>query len=394
MLTYGTIGGLERMCLPVLFKEMSLDLGLNPVSLGLIWGSDALAGVFIGLPGGLLADRFGLKRTLTVVCLIGGLFSALRGFSSGFPMLVFSNFLFGLTSVIVHGIIPKTTAVWFERKQLGFTNALLNISLTGGGMIGTMFAATLLSPLPGGWRNVIFLLSAPAILIGLLWLFTGREPDKSESPSNAISTVPFRQAFSRVIRIREVWAIGLIQITLWGSLMGFSGYLPYYLRDIGWTAVSADSAITVSNAATLAGMIPMVFIANRLRSHKKILILSMVSLGASFAALPFVQGASVFAVLILGGFLRSAAMPLCITLLVQFKGVGTTYSGTAMGLSVSLGMLGPFLASPLGNSFSDISPGAPFLFWAGLALSSLPLFMVIKGETKEKEGFFQPRVET
>lgn len=48
--------------MPVLFKEISDDLGLSVAQIGTIWGLDPLAGVFIGLPGGLLADRFVLNE--------------------------------------------------------------------------------------------------------------------------------------------------------------------------------------------------------------------------------------------------------------------------------------------------------------------------------------------
>ena len=95
MLTYGVVTGVDRMCLPVLFKEISTDLGLNTVSLGTIWGMDPLAGIFVGLPAGLLVDRFGIKRTLTVVCILGGIFCALRGLSINFLTLAASMFLFG-----------------------------------------------------------------------------------------------------------------------------------------------------------------------------------------------------------------------------------------------------------------------------------------------------------
>ena len=79
MLTYGVIAGLERMCLPVLFKQISTDLHLNVVSVGTIWGLDPLAGVFVGLPGGLLIDRFGIKRTMVVVFLLSQNIQRLEG---------------------------------------------------------------------------------------------------------------------------------------------------------------------------------------------------------------------------------------------------------------------------------------------------------------------------
>jgi MFS family permease len=84
MMTYAIVAGVARMCMPVLFKEIGIDLNLDITAIGAIWGMDPLAGVFIGLPGGLLADRFGTKRTITVLCILAGVFGAMRGFSSNF----------------------------------------------------------------------------------------------------------------------------------------------------------------------------------------------------------------------------------------------------------------------------------------------------------------------
>jgi len=63
--------------MPVLFKEISDTLHLSVGDIGVVWGMDPLAGVFVGLPAGLLADRFGIKKTLTILCILAGIFGAL-----------------------------------------------------------------------------------------------------------------------------------------------------------------------------------------------------------------------------------------------------------------------------------------------------------------------------
>ena len=50
--------GMPRMCLPVLFKEISEDLNLSLVQIGIVWGMISMAGLLVTLIGGLLADRF------------------------------------------------------------------------------------------------------------------------------------------------------------------------------------------------------------------------------------------------------------------------------------------------------------------------------------------------
>jgi NNP family nitrate/nitrite transporter-like MFS transporter len=263
-------------------------------------------------------------------------------------------------------------------------------------MTATMLSATVLSPLLGGWRNVLILLGAPAVIIGLLWLFTGREPRKDERIDSSATSVPFRQALSQIIRIKEVWIMGFIQLCLWGTYTGTNGYIPMYLRNIGWTPAAADTAMTVLIGSLAVGMIPMMLLSNRLRADKATLIFSLIVLAISLVLLPFVQDRFVYPLLIVSSFLRSASTPLCSVLIFRIKGVGSTYAGSAMGLTSTLGMVGSFAAPPLGNSLAEISDGAPFIFWAALTTAALPLFLFINRDaaslpSSSRRSLPQPR---
>jgi predicted MFS family arabinose efflux permease len=381
MLTYGIITGAARLCMPVLFKQISDDLGLSLVAIGTIWGMDPLAGIFIGLPGGLLADRFGVRRTLVVLCILAGIFGALRGLSVNFMTMATTMFLFGLTTAATPSVVPKMTADWFSGQRLGMANALLNVAWSVGAMAATMFSATVFSPWLGGWRPVMFLYGAPAMILGFLWLTTVREPDFSQTADIKPASVPFREALSKVARMKEVWIIGLITLANWGAGMGYIGYLPLYLRNIGWTPASADTALTVLNGATSIGVIPMVMLSDKLGSRKAIVSISVASLALSLTLLPLVNTTGVWILLIAGGLLRSGSSALISVMIFEIQGVGSTYGGTATGLANTVSMVGAFLGPPLGNSFADTNPGYPFFFWAGITAASMPLLFFLKNRT-------------
>jgi len=380
-LTYAIIAGVNRMCMPVLFKEIGDSLHLSVTNIGTVWGMDPLAGVFVGLPAGLLADRFGIKKTLTVLCIMAGIFGALRGFSNSFLTLSVTMFLFGLMSAAAPAIIPKVTAEWFSGKRLALTNALLNVMWSLGSMFATITTATFFSPFLGGWQNVLFLYGAPAVLLGLLWLFTGRERNHSISTSEETTlSVPFRQAFSHVIRIKEVWLIGIITLTNWGASMGLFGYLPYYLESIGWSKAAAGNTITVFSGLMLAGSIPMALLSDKLKTRKGVLILSMAALVMCLFLIPFVNATAIWIIIIIGAFLRSGASSLFNVMIFEHKDIGSKYGGTAIGLASTVSMIGAFIAPPIGNSLESIGPEWPFIFWGGLALLGIPLMMLIKSK--------------
>jgi DHA1 family multidrug resistance protein-like MFS transporter len=268
--------------------------------------------------------------------------------------------------------------VWFSGRNLGLTNALINVAWAIGAMMATMLSATVLSPLLGGWRNVLFLFGAPAIIISLLWLTTGREPHESELPATPVSEVPLRQALSRVVRIKDVWIIGLIALAQWGTNTGLIGYLPLYLRGIGWTPTQADSALAVLSGVSCIGVVPMVLLSDRLGTRKGILIISIIVMLISVGLLPFAHGLTIWMLLIIGSLVRMGASALFNILTLEIKGVGGTYGGTAIGLVSTMGMFGAFLAPPLGNRLADIDLGLPFIFWALLPALALIGFFFIK----------------
>ena len=379
-MAYFLIAGVSRMCMPVLFKEISIDLGLSMVAIGVVWGMDPLAGVLIGLPSGLLADRFGVKRTMVAVCIMAGIFGAVRGLSFNFVTMAMTMFLFGLMAATTPSIVPKVTAVWFQGRELGISNALLNIVWGLGAMSSTMFSATFLSPLLGSWRNVMFLYGIPCVLLGLLWLITGREPVSEDGTFKRASSIPLRQSLSSVLKIKPVWIIGLITLTFWGSSMGMIGYLPVYLRDVGWSPLAADSAITVLSGVSTLGAIPVVLIADRFGSRKGVMIMSIMLMTSTMGLLPFITGIGVWILLVLNGFLRTGLLALFNVMVLENREVGIAYSGTAVGLVSTFGMIGAFLAPPLGNSLTAFGPGLPFILWAVLSGMGLPLFLFLRDE--------------
>jgi MFS family permease len=378
MVSYGVITGLDRMCMPVLFKEISTDINLSMVAIGTVWGMDPLAGVFIGLPSGLLADRFGVKKTLVVLCVLAGVFGALRGFSVNFLTMAITMFLFGLMAAASPSVMPKMTAEWFSGRQVSLANAFINVAWALGAMSATMFSATVVAPAIGGWRNVLFLYGAPTVMLGLLWLFTGREPERHELVTTLpAAVVPFRESLAHVLHSKQVWIIGLLNLATWGANTAFIGYLPLYLEGQGWTEIAADSTVTVISGVGMIGSIPAVIIAER-TSRKGILTLAFAALAISIGLIPLVNVTGVWLLIIFGGLMRSGSQALLTVLIFETEGIGSRYGGAAIGLANTIGMSGAFLAPPIGNSLHAISAGTPLFFWGAMAAAGLPLVYMIK----------------
>lgn len=377
-LTHTFAVAMPMMSLPVLFKEISVELDLNLVQIGTVWGMIPLAGIFVVLIGGLLGDRFGVKRTLSTLCFLAGLAGALRGLSGSFISLATTMFLFGILNASIPINVHKVASIWFPGRHLGLANGILSLGMGLGLTAGAMISATILSPLLGGWRNVLLLYGAISIGISILWLLTRSELGQVESPSGYAGTVLFRQALSRVVRIRGVWFLGLIMLGQMACTTGMIGYLPLYLRGIGWTAASADGALAASNSASMMLVIPMALLSDKLGSRKTILLAAMLITASGVGLLSVVGGAMVWVSVIIASIARDGFMAVTITMITETEGVGAAYAGTALGLAMTLSRVGGIISPPVGNSLAGINPGLPFIFWAALAAVALFGFHFLK----------------
>jgi cyanate permease len=375
-LTYTCAMGMPRMCMPVLFKEISVDLGLNLVQIGGIWGTDFLSGIITGLAGGLLGDRFGVRKVLSAACLLAGGAGALRGLSSGFTSLAATTFLFGFIVAVIPVNVVKTVGIWFSGRHLGLANGIAGVGMATGFVAGSMLSATLLSPLLGGWRWVLLLYGTLSALMSVLWFFTVREPGQVVS-GGFTSRLTFRQTFLRVVRLKRVWLIGLALAGHNSCINSMLGYLPLYLREEGWPAAGADGTVAAFHGVSMLGAIPLALISDRLGSRKIVLIPAVLITTASVALLSGAHDQTVWLFVILPGLFRDGFMAIILSMVIEVKGVGAAYAGTAAALVLAVSQLITFVGPPLGNSLAGFHPGLPFVFWGALALvTPISLYLV------------------
>jgi len=367
-LTHTFAVAMPVMCLPVLFKEISGDLGLSLTQVGIIWGLSYLPGVIVSLIGGTLGDRFGTKRTLSVLCVLAGLAGALRGWSGDFFTLAATALVFGFLFPAIPTNVHKTCGVWFPSRQLGLANGIVSMGMALGFTAGSMVSATLLSPWLGGWRHVLFFYGMISIVVGGLWRLTPAAPTSHNKSPEEKKGIPMSQALGRVIRLKNIWLLGLALLGLGGCIQGMLGYLPLHLRSLGWDGPAADSALGTFHAVSMSFVILIALLSDRIGSRKKILVISATMLIAGTGLLSIAGGLLVWTAVVLAGSVRDGFMAVFMTLVIETRGVGPDYAGTALGIVLIFSALGSLIAAPLGNSLVKVNPGLPFILWAAMGL--------------------------
>lgn len=393
-LTFTFTVAMQQICMSVLFKEIAGDLGMSLVQVGLIWGTPAVAGLLVVFFAGLLSDRYGAPRVMGIACILAGTLGALRGTTDGFLTLALVTFFFALPMWVIPSSVFKVTATWFSGRRLVVANGVVSAGMGLGFTVGSLISATTLSPLLGSWRGVLFLYGGISVIMGLLWLLTVKEHHHVHLGA-APTKVPLRQSIARIFPIKSIWLLGLTMLGFSGCVLGVIGYLPTYLRDIGWTAASADGALTVFNAMSTLGVIPLALLSAKIGLRKAVTFPVLIVTIVGVALLPLVGDAMVWVIMVLIGVSRDGFMAVALTISTETEGVGVVYAATAMGLTQTILNIGSLSSPALGNSLADpTNPAAPYPFfvWAAFGLLALIAFCFVKETGWRNEP--QQRVKT
>ena len=381
-----TLSGFIAMGFPTtgisaLFSEIADTLDLDLIQIGMIWGVGSLMGIFTSLLGGAFIDYFGTRRTLVLLCLATGVSGALRGFAFDFWSLFFSSFLFGMVQPILPMNFVKLNREWFRSRQLGFAAGVMSAGFATGLMLGSRLSATVLSPLLGGWRAVLIFLGLCAIILAILWALVHPPAERRRDQRLEIKTVLANLRY--VMRFRELWVIALAVFGVLGLMRGMVGYVPTYLREIGWEAINADTALTIFFLCSLIGVVPISHLSDRLGNRRLVMAFgtTMMALGT---LLMFAVGDSFWGVMLamaLAGFCFDSFMALKGASITEVEGLDIALMGSALGFGGVLQNLGSSLLPPIGNALSAISLSTPFLLWAA---SGLFATVVLLGYRKRK----------
>jgi MFS family permease len=381
------VAAIPLSCLPVLFPEMSEDLGLDLVQIGTIWGISSLAGIFVSILGGVLSDKFSIRTILTIFCILTGVTGALRGLTNDFFSLTATVFLNGMVRMVVPVIVIKTVGMWFTGPRHGLAQGICAMGMGLGLMLGPLISATLLSPALGGWRQVMYFYGAISAFVGILWLFMGKQPPQVQTASETTARLPLRQVLGKLLRLKALWLLGFTLMFRIGGLMGMTGYLPLYLQGKGWNEAAADGVLSLFYAISTICVIPLSFLSDRLGSRKAIMFPALLVAIVSLGLLPLVPASLAWILIALAGMFMDGFMALNMTMLIETKGVGIEYSGMALGIVFTIAQIGNLVGPPLGNAFAGINAGLPFTFWTILSVASLVTFVFVKepGRRKSKQ---------
>lgn len=366
----------------ILLPEIASDFNLNYAEVGLIWGALSIGIAAFTLIGGMLGDRFGIRLVMGLACFVAAISSFLRGTADGFITLTIFMVLFGFCEGVSEANLPKTIVTWFQGKSLGLITGILGAGFCFGGAISTMYSATLLSPMLGGWQGVMYLYGIIAIVFGIIWVITIR--DAPVTPSVEPTKRPWGEIISRVIRSRDLWLNGIGLFVVFFSVTGIAGYMPIYFEHIKGMSVSeASNLVSAFIWVSIIGSFVLPLLSDRV-GRKIIYVPSVVITGICIYLIPLSSGTPLLlSVIGCGIFGYGGAAVMHYVVVAEARGIEPAYYGTAFGLLATLGNLGGFVGPVIGGIIADINASLPFTLWASVLIISIITFCLMKGTKYE-----------
>lgn len=218
---------LLRVSPSVMMPQLMQAFGVSAASLGLLSSAYYAAYTPVQLPAGLMMDRFGPRRILTLAVLCCAVGAALFAITDSLMLAGIGRFLMGFGSAFAFVGVLKLATIWLPPDRFGFVAGLA----TTLGMLGAISGERILGKtvfLVGWQQTIIYSGIVGLILTPLMWWIirdhNDQHPDAPHTQRIALKQC-FFEAF-RIIQNRQIWLNGLIAglmfmpITVFAELWG------------------------------------------------------------------------------------------------------------------------------------------------------------------------------
>jgi MFS transporter, ACS family, glucarate transporter len=179
MFSFALMSFVQRTSIAVAAVTMMPVLHLTQVDIGSLNTAFLVAYTVMQIPGGVLGQYFGARRTYVAVGVIGLLATvatpALSAILIGRPLfvgLLMAQLILGVALAPVFPVFASVVEAWFPKNRWAFANGLQTCGMLLGGAITPIVVVSLTQAV--GWRLALLLAALPVALVTIGWGWYGR----------------------------------------------------------------------------------------------------------------------------------------------------------------------------------------------------------------------------
>jgi MFS family permease len=274
-----------RVSPSVMIDELMRDFSVTGAMLGNLSAFYFYGYAGMQIPVGLMLDRFGPRRLMTLAALACALGCVICAISTSFWAVAAGRFLIGASAAFSLVGSMAVAGQWFPAHRFALLGGLATFMGMAGGVLGQ--APVRLGVEAYGWRQVMFAFAIIGVLIAAMAWATVRDRQRGAGSAGNIMT-----GLARVARQPQTWLISLVGLGAGAPLLGFAALwgVPYLGVTHGLdkaTAAAVTSMMFVGwgLAAPVNG-----WLSDRLRSRQKPLVAGLLISACCISTIVYVPG--------------------------------------------------------------------------------------------------------
>jgi MFS family permease len=283
-----------RVAPSVMIDELMRDLAIGAAAVGNLSAFYFYGYAGMQIPVGLLIDRFGPRRLMTIAaagcaagCVLFALAPALPGLSLG-------RFVIGATAAFSLVGAMAVAGQWFPPTRFALLSGLAMMLGMAGGVFGQAPLRLLVEWLD--WRLASLVLAGGGVLLAIAAFATVRDRSRGSADLRQL-----RINAMEVVRNRQTWLIAIAGLGTAGPLLGFAGLwgVPFLAQTQGLDRAGAAGVTSVVFIGWGVGAPAIGWLSDRIGRRKLPFITGLALCAASMAAIAWLPGLPLWAVMAL-----------------------------------------------------------------------------------------------
>ena len=338
---------------------------------------------------GVLLDRYGVRRCMMVgwAVLALGYLAYSRLDSLAGMYVIHASFAIVLVFCGLNAVVILVSN-WFVK----YRGTAVGIALTGsslGGAIFPQYGTRMMASFDWQWAMLVAV-AFPTILLAVTWLLIRDKPEQAPVPETTgadalAADTPADVAYTDALRTTTFWALAVIAMCTFYTVLGVQAHVFKYMRDSGFDAQVATNAISLFFMCALVGKFLFGILADMIDGRKVFYGNMVVMLVGSIILARMDITLVWLAVITFGLGWGGAYTMLQLTVMNTF---GLRDAGKILGTITILDAIGGGLGIWLTGVMYDRSGSyeLPFVIFAGLVAFALLCFTQVRPLTDAQKG--------
>lgn len=337
-----------RVIPSVITEELMRDLKINAHQLGVISSFFYISYTFMQIPAGLLVDRFGPRRLLTIATIICAISTIMSGHADNQLTAALSRFFIGFGSSFAYACPLLVAKYWFSSNRFAMIGGCIQALGALGAIIGNEPVAYLTQSI--GWRQTCYKSGLFGLLLALIiWLVVRDKPTQPQRHHHAMQQMNEVTRLKVVIKNPQTWFVAIMGFCYWAPMTIFAELW-------GRSFITQTHGISITHASLMMSWVwigvaiggPIFgWFSNHICSRKKPIYLSYTIMLLTTYALIYIHVDNRFMIdiaLFLFGFASAAQ---CVTFGLVSDNNPRNVIGTAIGLNNMAVIAGGIILQPL-----------------------------------------------